>query len=103
MNFNYHKPCCKPHVAPNTYKPLSNNPTRQGLGITPSQAMELSQSGHSISLQNFNEYQDGVAELVPDLPYEARRGVDIADAWNASESAKARLKQAHVNDVTKFG
>lgn len=103
MNFNYHSMRCKPSISPNSYRPIKDNETKQGLGITPSQAMELTQSGHAISLQNFNTVFDGVTELTPPIDFENRRGVDMADAWNASESAKSRLIRAHRKDVADFG
>lgn len=68
----------------------------QGLSVTPSEVASLTERGLSVSSNGHLSSSEGVPD--PVLTLENCRGVDIADAWNASQTAKANLVKAHRRD-----
>lgn len=75
---------------------------QSGLAVTPSQMMEMTNAGVSISSAGLN-YFEGTENPSFDLPLDQRRGIDAADVWNAEKDAKKRLYQGNKNDVAMYG
>lgn len=70
-------------------------PVIDGLSISPYQMMEMAKEGTPISTSNLGlTFDEGFSELdfQPDL--EHRRGVDIADMWNAQQDFKSKVRKA---------
>ena len=77
---------------------------KNGLAITPSRALQMSQSGVPVTGQNIqNFFPVGDQKTNWDLPLERTRGVDPADLWQKSREIKAKVYNAHKNDVAKYG
>jgi len=80
---------------------------QNNLSYTPSQMMEMAEQGIAISAQNVNpdNFFDGVPvnESTFNMPLERLRGVDVADCWQASMSAKKKAKEGLKNDIKQFG
>ncbi len=87
---------CKPSIS---HHVISNgeSPVVQGLAVTPTQVAAMTERGVSVTAANGNL---SASEGVPDpvLLFEQRRGVDISDAWNASQDAKSHLVKGHKKD-----
>lgn len=77
------------------------------LAYTPSQMMKLTERGIPVSAATVSEelYFEGVpmSQGSFDLPLDMRRGVDVADCWQASESVRKKAKSGLQRDVQKFG
>lgn len=97
LNQRSHKLC---HVDDSTaYLKTSN-----GLSVTPAEIKRLTQNGIPVSSSAASMFCEGVSgsgAFV--LPVDERRGVDIADVWNASRDAQQRIVGAHLNDVKLYG
>lgn len=79
---------------------------QSNLSYTPSQMMEMNEKGIAISNQSVNPemFFDGVSEgLSFELPIDRLRGVDVADCWQASTTAKKNAKTGLKNDVKVYG
>lgn len=86
----------------NDYRPINSELTvRNGLAVTPSQMMDMTQRGISISNSNL-DYLEGTPNPSATVPIEQSRGVDVNDVWQASQTAKKRLKAAHIRDVQTY-
>lgn len=82
------------------------NIVQNNLAYTPSQMMELAERGIPISNQMVSpdNFFDGVSEgLSFELPLDRRRGVDVADCWQAEQSIKKKAKKGLKNDIFKYG
>lgn len=90
-----------PNGCKNTTKPWKY--TEQNLAVTPSEIMELTNRGIPVSPSNANQFVVGVPNPSYDLPVDQRRGVDIVDVWDASQSAKRSLIQANIKDTETYG
>lgn len=68
---------------------------QNGLSLTPSQMMDLTKQGFSISSQNLR-YLDAIDPADHDfyIPLQYRRGVDMADLSVASQEMKSKLRKA---------
>lgn len=66
-------------------------PVKAGLSVTPSQMMDLTQRGLSVSNSNNLLFVDGVLEPSFDIPINERRGVDVNDVWNAQVDSRRKL------------
>lgn len=75
------------------------------LSYTPSQMMEMSEKGISVSAQNVNPdmFYDGDTNPSFELGLERLRGVDVADCWQAEQSIKKKAKNGLKNDIKKYG
>lgn len=74
---------------------------QNGLAITPSQMYDMAQKGIPVAAQNLGiMYDEGYSELDFTPPLEYRRGIDIADAFEARMDAKAKLRKQR--DAGKF-
>ncbi len=87
---------CKPSITRCTI--ASDAPiVPQGLAVTPTQVASMTERGVAVTAANGNlSSSEGVPD--PVLLFEQRRGVDIADAWNASQDAKVQLVKGHKKD-----
>lgn len=65
------------------------------LAVTPSQMMELTQKGYSITSQNLRML-DAIDPADKDfyVPLQYRRGIDIADISEASQEVRKKMKKA---------
>lgn len=64
---------------------------QSGLAITPPQMMELTKEGAPISPQSL---QGTYTDTSGEPPLMHRRGVDIADLWNAEKDGASTIKTA---------
>lgn len=75
-----------------------------GLALTPSQMLELSQSGIPVSSQMANDmFYDGDTSMRVHIDPLDRRGIDVVDAWNLQKSSRRKLMEAHNNDISDYG
>ena len=77
------------------------------LSYTPSQMMEMAEKGIAVSNQSIaaENFFDGVpvSQSTFELPLEQRRGVDVADCWQAETSIKKKAKNGLKNDKLRYG
>lgn len=87
----------------NNYRPINSDLTvRNGLAVTPSQMADMTRRGISISTANL-DFLEGSLNPSSEVPVEQARGVDVNDVWQASQTAKKKLKAAHVRDIQTYG
>lgn len=72
---------------------LGSVPVKQNQALTPAQIADYTSKGIAVSSSLNLVFDEGVPNPAP-LPLEQRRGIDVADVWNASESASKKLKSA---------
>lgn len=68
-------------------------PVKQNQALTPAQIGEYTAKGIAVSSSQNLVFDDGVPNPGP-LPLEQRRGIDVADVWNASKTSSKKLKSA---------
>lgn len=83
--------------------PTCPQKVKDGLAITPAEMNRMVKSGIPITPQNSASFIDGEASFDRELTLEARRGVDAIDAWEASQTAKKNILNAHKKDVATYG
>lgn len=94
---NNHQPVVKSFHRDSTDEPVQN-----GLAVTPSQMLELSQRGIPVAPNNLGlGYQEGVSDLDFEPPLNYRRGIDIGDLYEAREDIKSKIRKA-VNDKSNL-
>lgn len=71
---------------------LGETPVKNGLAVTPAQALKMAEAGLPISSQMQFQMVDGHTGSDWSLGVEERRGVDMATVWQESKSARKRLK-----------
>lgn len=72
-------------------------PTQPGLAYTPSQMFELAQKGVPVSTQTAafsGSFDEGYRTLDYEPPLDLQRGADMADLWEKSKDAHARIAKA---------
>lgn len=74
---------------------------QQNLAVTPAQMMSLTEKGIAISTQTL-QYDEGSLNPSNIVPIDARRGVDVNDVWQASETARKKLVNAHKSDIAAY-
>lgn len=80
------------------------NSVADGLALTPSQMLELSQHGVPVSSHfDDSQFYDGDSTNSLDLLPEHIRGLDISDYWNMSRDARAKFSKAARHDKAFFG
>jgi len=85
------------------YNPLYTE-VSSGLALTPSQMLELSQSGIPVSSQMANDmFFDGDTSMRVHIDPLDRRGIDVVDAWNLQKSSRRKVMEAHNKDITDYG
>ena len=70
----------------------SETPVRNGLAVTPSQVLKMSEAGLPVSAQLQYQMVEGHTGSDWNLGIEERRGIDMAQVWQESKSARKRLK-----------
>lgn len=66
--------------------------TRPNLAITPSQMAKLVDDGIPVSSSMLSGmFNDGVQNPSWDLPIDQKRGVDVAQIWNATKDARNNI------------
>lgn len=74
------------------------------LSVTPAEMLQMSERGIPISSHmRDGDFYDGDNQPLVTIDPIYMRGVDINDAWNAQQSAKQKLINAHLKDVEKYG
>lgn len=67
-------------------------PTQSDLAITPAVMAEMVDRGLPVSSQSVSGmFNDGVENPSWDLPIDLRRGVDVAEVWNAQRDARQNV------------
>lgn len=75
------------------------------LAVSPREMNQMRNRGIPISshLEASKDFYDGDASPSVTIDPMFMRGIDINDAWNAQQSAKKSLLNAHRNDVEMYG
>lgn len=95
MSFTRSKPIFK------TYSPSQKCtiPTQENLAITPARMAEMVDNGIPVSSNVLSgNYDDGVPSPAWDIPIDRKRGVDVAEVWQAQKTARKTITS---NVVTK--
>lgn len=66
---------------------------KQNQALTPAQIADYTAKGIAVSSSQNLVFDEGVPNPGP-LPLEQRRGIDVADVWNASKTSSKKLKSA---------
>lgn len=84
---------------------FEENPVQDGLAVSPAQMVEMTRKGIAISTQNQPDsvFEEGSTINSFDIPLEHRRGVDLVQLWEASESAKKKIRSARKKDIETYG
>lgn len=77
--------------------------TEQNIAITPSDIQSMVERGIPVSTTNLPSFIDGTINPSFDVPIELRRGVDVVDVWDTSQTAKRTLIDAHLKDSALYG
>lgn len=81
-----------------------NIPTLNHKSYTPSEMATLTSKGMPVSTQIYDSFFfDGVTNVGSELLPEDRRGVDVVDAWELSQTANKKLYRAHKSDLNRYG
>lgn len=89
-----------------TYEPKHEcyQETKQGLSMSPADVARATSRGLAVSSQiNDSLFYDGDDNPSFDIPIESQRGVDVADVWQAQQSAKKRIISAAKKDKELYG
>ena len=78
-------------------------PVKNGLAITPAEMLKMADQGLAISSQSHDLFFDGDNAKDWTLSIERRRGVDMADVWEAQKAARNKIAVAHNNDRQMYG
>lgn len=75
----------------------SGSKIAQGLSLTPHQMLTMTREGIAVSPQNLDAtgFFDGIKDVTFDVPIEQRRGVDMADLWEARQETFGQIRKAH--------
>lgn len=74
------------------HRPVEGDITvKQNQALTPAQIGEYTAKGIAVSSSQNLVFDEGVPNPGR-LPLEQRRGIDVADVWNASKTASKKLK-----------
>lgn len=97
----------------NLYKKHLSTPRRNanevspqnGLAYTPHEMLASAERGVPISTLTMSPdlFNDGNVNPSFDVPIDRLRGVDVADCWQASETAKKKARKGLKNDINTFG
>lgn len=68
---------------------------QNGLSVTPSDVLKMAESGIPASAQMNSLMIDGHTGSDWNIPLEERRGIDIAQMWQASNDIRAKFRKAH--------
>ena len=71
---------------------VSETAVRNGLAVTPSQVLKMAEAGLPVSAQLQYQMVEGHTGSDWNLGIEERRGIDMAQVWQESKSARKRLK-----------
>lgn len=76
------------------HRPVEGDVTvKQNQALTPAQIADYTAKGIAVSSSQNLVFDEGVPNPGP-LPLEQRRGIDVADVWNASKTSSKKLKTA---------
>lgn len=78
-------------------------PVKNGLAITPAEMLKMADHGLAISSQSHDLFFDGDNAKDWTLGIERRRGVDMADVWEAQKASRQKIATAHNNDRQMYG
>lgn len=75
---------------------------QNGLAVTPSEMLELTNRGVPISPNNLGViYEEGSSNLDFEPPLEHQRGIDITDMWEHREDVKSKMKSKEFKNLLK--
>lgn len=89
-----------------TYEPKHEcyQTTKQGLSMSPADISRAVSRGVAVSSQlNEELFFDGDDNPTFDVPIERQRGVDVADVWQAQQSARKKILSAAKKDKEMYG
>lgn len=89
-----------------TYEPNNKafEQTKQGLSMSPADVARCASRGIAVTSQiNDSLFFDGTDNPSFELPLEMQRGVDVADVWQAQQSARKRVLDAAKRDKELYG
>lgn len=71
---------------------------QNGLALTPSQIMKMSERGIPVTTQNLDGmFYDGDTRPSWDVPLDQQRGVDVATMWQKRKDLAKRLRENYSN------
>lgn len=72
--------------------------TQSGLAITPARMAEMVNQGIPVSTDNASgQFYDGIPMPSFDIPIDQKRGVDMAQIWQAQKSARSHISNNFSN------
>ena len=84
----------RPYICATCKRKQGELPVHGELAYTPAEMFEMWKLGVPISNDNLGTSIFEPDKTVWNIPIERQRGVDIADVWQAQQTARKRLKQA---------
>lgn len=85
-------------------KHSANCVVKEGLSMSPSDVASMTERGFAVSSQiDESLFYDGDSTDVISVPLERLRGIDIAQAWEASQDAKKKFAKAQIVDKANYG
>lgn len=72
-----------------------------GLAVTPSEMLQMAQSGVPISSQMAdNLFYDGDTSMAVELDPLDQRGLDIVDVWNMQHDARKKIRKVMDSEIS---
>ncbi|MDM8268199.1 hypothetical protein QUW50_03985 [Barnesiella viscericola] len=84
----------RPYICATCKRKKGELPVHGELAYTPAEMFEMWKQGVPISNDNLGTPTFEPDKTVWQIPIERQRGVDIADVWQAQQTARKRVKQA---------
>lgn len=84
----------RPYICATCKRKKGELPVHGELAYTPAEMFEMWKQGVPISNDNLGTPTFEPDKTVWNIPIERQRGVDIADVWQAQQTARKRVKQA---------
>lgn len=84
----------RPYICATCKRKKGELPVHGNLAYTPAEMYEMWKQGIPISNENSGQPTFEPEQTVWNIPIERQRGVDIADVWQAQQTARRRVKQA---------
>ena len=85
----------------------SDSPVQSGLSLTPAEMWHMAEQGKPITSGMLSDdyFDDGLPskdlKFDDGVPLERKRGIDVADVWQQSMSAKKKIKKGHEDFTQK--
>lgn len=86
-------------VIANCKRRIDEKPVKNNMAVTPEQMEMMVNQGQPVAAQMLdNMYYDGEVNPKFGLPIDRQRGVDIAEAWEAHQKFRQKVKNAVKNE-----